>query len=171
MKSYTEAALNFAHALINLSTRVEVFSLGTELTRLTVALKPRAKAQALSNVYQLVDDFDGGTNLGETLSLLLNNPRHAGFARVAVVISISDGLSGNSEALLVLLANSIHWRLLTWLTPLADKEHFIPKTEALNVLTICRRIWLSYFLLIFVLIFWAHLLLRRPHKLYDTFIF
>ena len=134
MKSYTEAALNFAHALINLSTRVEVFSLGTELTRLTVALKPRAKAQALSNVYQLVDDFDGGTNLGETLSLLLNNPRHAGFARGAVVISISDGLEiGNSEALLS-SARKLYSLAFAhiWLTPLANKEHFIPETEALK---------------------------------------
>tara|TARA_B100000497_G_C7690085_1_gene419315 strand:- start:2366 stop:3466 length:1101 start_codon:yes stop_codon:yes gene_type:complete len=133
MKSFTEDALRFAHILLELPTRVEVFSLGTELTRLTPALKLRAQKQAFTKISELVHDFDGGTNLGDTLHSLLQNPRYAGFARGAIVISISDGLEiGNSDALLS-AARKLYSLAFAhvWLTPLANTENYSPQTEAL----------------------------------------
>ncbi|XAT60726.1 VWA domain-containing protein [Rhodobacteraceae bacterium Araon29] len=133
MKSNTENALRFAHVLLSLPTRIEVFSLGTELTRVTPALKLRAQTQAFTKISELVNDFDGGTNLGETLSALLHNPRYAGFARGAIVISISDGLEvGRSDALLG-AARKLYSLAFAhiWLTPLAKTEDFSPQTEAL----------------------------------------
>ena len=134
MKSYTEGALGFAHALIKLPTKVEVFSLGTELTRLTPALKSKLKDQALNKISKLVDDFDGGTNLGETLGQFLSTPKYKGFARGATVVSISDGLEiGNSDALLS-SSRKLHSLAFAhiWLTPLAKTRNFNPQTEALK---------------------------------------
>lgn len=133
MKSNTEIALRFAHVLLSLPTRVEVFTLGTELTHVTPALKLRAQMQAFTKISELVNDFDGGTNLGENLSTLLRNPRYLGFARGALIISISDGLEvGRSDAILK-AARKLHTLAFAhiWLTPLAKTEDFSPQTEAL----------------------------------------
>lgn len=133
MKSHTEIALRFAHVLQTLPTRVEVFSLGTELTHITPALKLRAQVQAFTKISELVNDFDGGTNLGETLGTFLRNPRYLGFARGALIISISDGLEvGKSDGLWE-AARKLYSLAFAhiWLTPLAKTKDFSPQTEAL----------------------------------------
>ena len=47
MKARTDAHLRFAHALVRAADRVEVFTIGTRLTRVTRALKLKNREQAL----------------------------------------------------------------------------------------------------------------------------
>ncbi|MDJ1007475.1 MAG: VWA domain-containing protein [Paracoccaceae bacterium] len=134
MKEHSDSVLRLAHTLVRLPTRVEVFSLGTDLTRLTPALKLRSEAQALSRVGAMIPDFDGGTRLGETLGQLLRTPRLAAFARGAIVVTVSDGLEiGDSDALTA-AARKLHHLAFAhlWLTPLATGPGFTPQTEALT---------------------------------------
>lgn len=133
MKGQTEDLLRFAHALTRLPTRVETFTLSTEFTRATQALRLRAEAQSLDRVAIVVEDFDGGTRLGETLSALLSVPRYAGFARGAIVVTLSDGLEIGAPDLLVTAARKLRQLSFAhlWLTPLADGPDFEPKTDAL----------------------------------------
>ena len=138
MKEQTDSYLRFAHALAQAGQRIEIFTLGTRLTRITRALKVRNRAQALSLVSGIVADWDGGTRLGDALQAFLDIPRFAGFARGAVVIVLSDGLERGDHAAMtdaVECLSRLVWRL-EWLTPLAADvprdRRYSPETEALQ---------------------------------------
>ena len=136
MKSGTEGALRLAHTLVQAGEQVEVFTIGTRLTRVTRALARRNREQALELASGLVADWDGGTRLGEALQVFLSVPRFAGFARGALAIILSDGLErGGPEALTQAMARlgGLAWSVL-WLTPLAADAQFQPTTEALRAI-------------------------------------
>ena len=136
MKDRTEAAMTFAHALVQTAERAEVFTLGTRLTRATSALRLKHRELALERVSNLVSDVDGGTRIGEALSAFLSVPRYAGFARGAAVIVLSDGLErGAPDTMIeaVRRLSRLAWRL-DWLTPLGADADFTPATSALGAI-------------------------------------
>lgn len=133
MQARTDETLRLAHTVARTAERVEAFTLGTRLTRVTPALRLRNEAQALARVSALVADFDGGTRIGEALRAFLAVPRYAGFARGAAVIVISDGLErGGLETLIEAVSRlrRIAWRL-DWLSPLAADPGYRPETGGL----------------------------------------
>ncbi len=136
MKLQTEAHMRFAHTLARAGDQVEVFTLGTRLTRITRALKLRHRDQAFATASALVADWDGGTRLGDALEAYLAVPRFAGFARGALVIMVSDGLERGDPAVLVSATSHLQrlaWAIL-WLSPLAAEPGVLPETEALTAL-------------------------------------
>ena len=133
MKARTEDNLRLAHALTQAAARVEVFTFGTRLTRVTRPMRLKRREQALAAAAQIVSDWDGGTRIGDALKAFLAVPRFASYARGAVVLIISDGLErGDPAALADAVAKLSRgaWRL-NWLTPLAVGRDFRPRTEAL----------------------------------------
>jgi uncharacterized protein with von Willebrand factor type A (vWA) domain len=133
MKTRTEDNLRFAHALTLASPRIEIFTFGTRLTRVTRPLHLKRREQALAAAARLVSDWDGGTRIGDALQAFLAVPRFAGYARGAAVLIVSDGLERGdplamSDAVAKLSRRA--WRL-SWLTPLAVGKNFKPQTEAL----------------------------------------
>jgi uncharacterized protein len=136
MKAGTDGALRLGHALVQAAEQVEVFTLGTRLTRVTRALKHRNRDQALDLASGLVADWDGGTRLGEALQVFLSVPRFAGFARGALVVVLSDGLErGGPEALISAMErlHGLAWSVL-WLTPLAADRAYRAETGALKAI-------------------------------------
>lgn len=136
MKAQTELTMRFAHALGRVAERLEVFTLGTRLTRVTRALKLRNAEQALAVAGSLVADWDGGTRLGDALTAFLDVPRFAGFARGALVVVLSDGLErGDPTAMTHAVArlDRLAWSIL-WLTPLAVGSGYKPETQALQAI-------------------------------------
>jgi uncharacterized protein with von Willebrand factor type A (vWA) domain len=134
MKERTDSHLRFAHALVQASDRVEVFTLGTRLTRVTRALRRRDPSQALALAATLVADWDGGTRLGDALQAFLAVPRFTGFARGALAAILSDGLERGDPAAMVDAVERLSrhaWGLL-WLTPLAGAPGFAVETAALK---------------------------------------
>ncbi len=136
MKSETDRSLRFAHTLVGVADRAEVFTVGTRLTRITRALRHRNREVALAAASAAVSDWDGGTRLGDALAAFLAVPRYAGFARSALVVILSDGLErGEPDALI-----GAAWRLsrlahaLVWLSPLAQDPQYRPETEALRAI-------------------------------------
>ena len=133
MKSGTESAMRFAHALTAAADSIEVFTLGTRLTRVSRALRLRNASQALGTAASLVADWDGGTRLGDALQSFLSVPRFAGFARGALVVVLSDGLERGDPAALLDAVRRLSrraWRVV-WLTPLAAGPGYKPQTAAL----------------------------------------
>ena len=133
MKARTEENLRLAHALAQAAPRVETFTFGTRLTRITRPMRLKRREQALAAAAQVVRDFDGGTRIGEALQAFLAVPRFAGYARGAVTLVVSDGLERGDPAALVDAVAKLSrraWRL-SWLTPLARGRNFKPATEAL----------------------------------------
>jgi uncharacterized protein with von Willebrand factor type A (vWA) domain len=134
MKERTEAHLRFAHAFAQAVERVETFTVGTRLTRVTRALRRKNRDQALAAASAIVADWDGGTRIGDALQAFLAVPRFAGYARGALVLIVSDGLErGDHRAMTAAVArlSSLAWRL-SWFTPLAADRRFRPETDALK---------------------------------------
>ena len=136
MKEQTENVLRFAHVLYHAAERMEGFTLGTRLTRITAALRLRNADSALAKASALVPDFDGGTRIGDALAAFLAVPRFAGFARGAAVVVLSDGLErGGPDTMTGAVArlSRLAWRV-SWLTPLAADPEFRPETTALSAI-------------------------------------
>lgn len=133
MKARTEDNLRLAHALAQATPRVEAFTFGTRLTRITRPMRLKRREQALAGAAQIVSDWDGGTRIGDALKAFLAVPRFASYARGAVTLIVSDGLERGDPATLadaVARLSRGAWRL-SWLTPLAVGPDFRPRTEAL----------------------------------------
>jgi uncharacterized protein with von Willebrand factor type A (vWA) domain len=156
MKERSRDNLMFAHALARAAPRVEVFSFGTRLTRLTRPLRLKNREQALAQAAALIADWDGGTRIGDALQAFLAVPRYASYARGASVVIISDGLErGDPSNLIQAVARLAGraWRI-DWLSPLAAQPGYRPETEALaairpmltslhdgsNLASLCRRL-------------------------------
>ncbi len=134
MKAQTEDAMSLAHVLARAAERVEIFTLGTRLTRVTRALRHRRRAQALSLAATLVSDWDGGTRLGDALAAFLGIPRFAATARGSLIVVLSDGLErGDPQALMDSMESlsRLAWRI-AWLTPLKADPKYRPETAALG---------------------------------------
>ncbi|MBV9559716.1 MAG: VWA domain-containing protein, partial [Bradyrhizobium sp.] len=67
MKAHTQDYLRFAHAATQVAPRVETFTFGTRLTRISRAMRLRDRVRALVEAEAVVDDWDGGTRIGEAL--------------------------------------------------------------------------------------------------------
>jgi uncharacterized protein with von Willebrand factor type A (vWA) domain len=134
MKALTADYVRYAHALTRMADKVETFTFGTRLTRITRAIRQRDPARALERVAAAVDDWDGGTRIGPALQAFMSNPRYASLLRGAVVLVLSDGLErGDPKSMREAVARIARraWHL-AWLTPLAADPRFRPETRALK---------------------------------------
>ena len=134
LKADSPRLLRFAHALVHGTPRVEVFTFGTRLTRVTRELRERDLDAALAALAPVVADFDGGTRIGESFGRLLANRRHLPAARGAIVLVLSDGLErgdpGPMAAAVERLARLGH--RVVWLTPLMGDPVYRPRTRGLR---------------------------------------
>ncbi|MGR6916721.1 vWA domain-containing protein [[Actinomadura] parvosata] len=133
MKQHSAAYLRFAHAMVGCLDRVEVFTFGTRLTRVTGPLRARDVDAAVAALSEVVLDAEGGTRIGPSLQEFLGNARHVTMARGALVIVLSDGLERGDplpmEAAVRRLSLLGH-RLLWW-TPLACDPAYRPVTRGM----------------------------------------
>jgi len=133
LKGLAPDFLRFARALGETSAKVEVFSFGTRLTRLTDALLGGVLDRALLRVAAKIEDFEGGTQIGPSLTAFFAHRQYAGLARGAVVIILSDGLERGDPKSLLQAIQRLH-RLaerLVWLTPLKRDAAYRPVTRAM----------------------------------------
>ena len=139
MSQQTDQYLRFAHTLVQQAARVEVFTLGTRLTRVTRALEiSQPKSHALSIASTLVADWDGGTQarrchggVPRRAGLRLAHARRVYRRSCPMVSSAAD-----SEALAsaVERLSRLAWSLL-WLNPLAADASYEPQTEAMRAIS------------------------------------
>lgn len=116
MEPYSRALVRFVHAAVVGRGRVEVFALGTRLTRLTRELSTRDPDAALARAAAAVSDWSGGTRLGEGLRRFNDEWGVRGTARQAVVVILSDGwdrgdpdVLGEQMARLHRVAHKVVW--------------------------------------------------------------
>ncbi len=91
MEPYARALIRFVHAGVAGRQRVEAFTLGTRLTRVSRELSSKDPDRALRATGEQVRDWSGGTRLGETLRLFNDEWGVRGMARGAIVVILSDG--------------------------------------------------------------------------------
>ncbi len=132
MERYARVLVVLAHALAQTGAReerrrVEVFTFGTRLTRVTRALTARTPDAALAAVSRAVADWSGGTRIGASLRELQRDHAPA-LSGGALVLIVSDGLDTGDPALLSAELARLRRRAhrLIWLNPLADSRGYAP---------------------------------------------
>jgi uncharacterized protein with von Willebrand factor type A (vWA) domain len=134
MSSYSRALLIFAQTWLHTNRAVEVFCFGTQLTRLTAALRAQNPDLALQTASRAVGDWDGGTRIGASVGAFINQYGHRGMARGAVVVLCSDGLEcGDPEVLRRQMArlSRLAYRVI-WLNPLKGGHDYQPAARGMR---------------------------------------
>jgi uncharacterized protein with von Willebrand factor type A (vWA) domain len=134
MEPYARALLRFAHAAVVARAKVEVFVLGTRLTRLTKHLTSRDPDAAIRQAFPQVKDWAGGTRLGEGIQRFNNDWGVRGMARGAVVVILSDGWDRGDPALLASEMQRLH-RItydLIWVNPLKATPGYAPLAAGMS---------------------------------------
>lgn len=129
MRPYADALLRFAHVLTSRARSrgsVEVFTLGTRLTRVTAQFSTADPHRAVEQAGEHIPDWAGGTRLGDSLRAFINSSRS--LARGAVVVILSDGWERGSTDALAAQVECLQ-RLahkLIWINPHSGKQGYQP---------------------------------------------
>lgn len=136
MKEHSDDLLRAAHAAVRSCPRVEVFTFGTRLTRVTEQLRAQDVDRALDDLAGVVADVDGGTRIGVAFEEFLAHDHHLGLVRDAVVVVMSDGLERGDctpmERTTQRLARLSH--RLVWWSPLACDPAYRPVTRGMSLI-------------------------------------
>ena len=136
MDHYTRILIHFLHTISLKGNKIEGFTFGTRLTRITRLIKEKSVNDSIEKINSLVKDWSGGTKIGETIKdfNLLWARRVLGNG--AVVLIITDGWdTGNSK-----LLNQEFDRLkkscnrLIWLNPNLGYQDFEPLTSGVQIM-------------------------------------
>jgi uncharacterized protein with von Willebrand factor type A (vWA) domain len=131
MEAYTRLLLSMSHALARGWGRVETFTFGTRLTRITRQLRERRADAALARVSRAVSDWSGGTRIGEALrSFNLRWSRRV-LGRGAIVLLLTDGWERGDPHRLGLEAARLQrasYRLV-WLDPISGTPGYTPSSS------------------------------------------
>jgi len=136
MESYTRLLLHMSHALAREWGRVETFTFGTRLTRITRQLRERRPDAALARVSRAVADWSGGTRIGEALHEFNVRWSRRVLGRGAVVLLVTDGWERGDAALLDSEAARLQrgaYRLI-WLDPLSGTRDYSPDSRGARAL-------------------------------------
>lgn len=130
MEPYARALVRFAHAAVTSrgAGRVEAFTLGTRLTRITRALATRDPDEALARTGTDVADWSGGTRLGDALRQFVDRWGARGMARGAVVVVVSDGWDRGDPEIVAEAMARLHRiaHQVVWVNPLSAVPGYEP---------------------------------------------
>jgi uncharacterized protein len=135
MEPYARALARFAHAAVAARKRgqVEVFALGTRVTRISHELATHDPDAALRRAADAVADWAGGTRLGDGLRAFNDRWGVRGLARGAVVVILSDGWDRGDPTLLgseLARLRRVAYRLV-WVNPLKASPGFAPLAQGM----------------------------------------
>ena len=128
MDPYARALLRFMHAAVVGRQRVEAFTLGTRLTRITRELANRDPDRALARTSAQVSDWSGGTRLGECLRNFNDNWGVGSLARGSIFVILSDGWDRGEPQVLaeqMLRIQRVAYRVI-WVNPLKVSPGYAP---------------------------------------------
>ncbi|MDQ2912396.1 MAG: VWA domain-containing protein [Chloroflexota bacterium] len=136
MEAYTRLLLHMSHALARGWGRVETFTFGTRLTRITRQLRERRPDAALAHVSRAVSDWSGGTRIGDALHEFNLRWSRRVLGRGAVVLLVTDGWERGDPTLLEREAARLQraaYRLI-WLDPLSGTRDYSPDARGARAL-------------------------------------
>jgi uncharacterized protein len=136
MEAYTRLLLHMSHSLTRGWGRVEVFTFGTRLTRVTRQLRHRRPDVAIARVGRSVTDWSGGTRIGDALREFNRRWSRRVLGRGAVALLVTDGWERGDPSLLATEARALQraaYRLV-WLNPLAGTPGYTPDASGARAL-------------------------------------
>jgi uncharacterized protein with von Willebrand factor type A (vWA) domain len=128
MEPYARALLRFVHAAVAGRQKVEAFTMGTRLTRITRELTSRDPDIALGAAGRRVVDWSGGTRLGADLREFNDQWGVRGLARNSIVVILSDGWDRGDPDELGEQMQRLHrvTHRLIWVNPLKVTPGYAP---------------------------------------------
>jgi len=128
MEPYARALLRFVHAAVAGRQKVEAFTMGTRLTRITRELTSRDPDIALDAAGRRVVDWSGGTRLGADLREFNDQWGVRGLARNSIVVILSDGWDRGEPDELGEQMQRLHrvTHRLIWVNPLKVTPGYAP---------------------------------------------
>jgi uncharacterized protein with von Willebrand factor type A (vWA) domain len=123
----------FIQASVISRRRVEAFTIGTRLTRVTHELSNKDLDTALHLTSQSITDWSGGTRLGETIEEFLNQWGQRGMARSATMVILSDGWDrGESHVMTEQMARLKRiTHNIIWINPLKVSPGYEPLAQGM----------------------------------------
>ena len=137
MEAYTRLLLHMSHAMARGWGRVETFTFGTRLTRITRQLRERRPDAALAHVSRTVSDWSGGTRIGDALHEFNLRWSRRVLGRGAIVLLVTDGWERGDPARLEQEASRLQraaYRLI-WLDPLSGTRDYSPDARGARALS------------------------------------
>jgi uncharacterized protein with von Willebrand factor type A (vWA) domain len=133
MEAYARPLLLFAQTVSRATRKVEVFTFGTRLTRITAELTGRDASRALRRAGQAIPDWAGGTRIGDNLKTFNDTAGRRGMTRGAVVVVVSDGCERGDAQMLGEQMARLHRSTYTvvWVNPLAGDPRYAPRTQGM----------------------------------------
>ena len=134
MEPYSRLLLRFIYIISNGLEKVEAFTFGTRLTRITHHLADHEIDRALTEATQVIEDWAGGTRMGETLKTFNYEWARRVLGQGAIVLIISDGWDcGNIRLLEKEVARlQRSCQRLIWLNPLLGSPRYEPLTRGIQ---------------------------------------
>jgi uncharacterized protein with von Willebrand factor type A (vWA) domain len=135
MEAYAQPLIVFCQAVRQASSSVEVFTIGTRLTRLTRWLVDRDPARALERAARSIPDWAGGTRIGANLAALNAEWGRRNLIRGAIVVIFSDGWERGEVQLLAAEMERVHRaaHAVVWVNPLAGVPDYEPLAAGMAV--------------------------------------
>ena len=128
MEPYTRALVLFLQAAVSAGRRVEAFTFGTRLTRLTPYLGGYDPEASLQRASRAVPDWAGGTRIGDALRAFNDLHGRRGLTRGSIVVIVSDGWERGDVTTLrdemARLRRRSH--AIIWVNPLKGSEGYEP---------------------------------------------
>lgn len=133
MEPYARALLRFVHAAVSGRQKVEAFTIGTRLTRITKDLGERNPDKALQAASNRVEDWSGGTRLGACLKEFNNTWGVRGIARGSIVVVLSDGWDRGEPEVLADQMERLHrvTARIVWVNPLKFTPGYAPLAKGM----------------------------------------
>jgi uncharacterized protein with von Willebrand factor type A (vWA) domain len=133
MQPYARAMLMFMQAAVHAGRRVEAFTFGTRLTRVTPELQRRDWNRALEEATRNISDWAGGTRIGGSLKKLMDEWGPKRVIAGAVVVILSDGWECGSVDGLAREMVRLHRAsyMTVWVNPLAGRRGYEPLTAGM----------------------------------------
>jgi uncharacterized protein with von Willebrand factor type A (vWA) domain len=133
MQLYTTFLIQFMYAFQQVYTRIETFTFGTSLKRITPLLNGNSFQEALNLLALDNHDWDGGTRIGESLNTFVKTYPKLLDSK-SIVIILSDGWDNGNMVLLKTSMEFLHRRAkkIIWLNPLAGYVSYRPDTAGMQ---------------------------------------
>jgi uncharacterized protein with von Willebrand factor type A (vWA) domain len=133
MSACARTALQMAVGLAGATTRVEVFTFSTELSRVTDDVR-RAAAGEVRRLERMRRAWAGGTSIGACLRDFLGRFGKRMVGREAVVMIVSDGLDVGEPDVLRDAMRELQRRAagVVWLNPLLETEGYEPTAAGMS---------------------------------------
>lgn len=128
MELYTSFLLQFMYAFQQVYGRMETFTFGTSLKRITPVLKEKHFRETLHLLGSENNDWAGGTRIGESLDSFVKLYSKKMLDSKTIIIILSDGWDTGNMDLLKKNMEFIYKkaRKIIWLNPLAGYPSFQP---------------------------------------------